>query len=192
MSSKNRFQKMIYNLKDDLSDGLQEAQEEIHEAIEDVREELEDLGLWRSRQRQTTSSGKRKNMSYPTEDDIRRNVEKRLKARRELSTHILVFCLVIPFLWVIWLLTDTSFLWPIIPMLGWGIGIIAHGFGYYYEHGEGRRRREEIIERETRRELERHGYKPKNSQSYDDAFIDDEGELYFDSDTEKRKRANDE
>jgi len=44
--------------------------------------------------------------------------------------NLTAYCIVIPFLW--WInYNTTSFLWAIFPTLGWGLGLLAHGFGAY-------------------------------------------------------------
>ena len=45
--------------------------------------------------------------------------------------HLLSYCLVIPFLIFINLMTSPVYQWFLWPMLGWGIGLLAHGFGVF-------------------------------------------------------------
>lgn len=52
---------------------------------------------------------------------------KRVKELKEFYTHLLVYIFVNIMLIIINLLTDPSYLWFIYPLLGWGIGIAAHG-----------------------------------------------------------------
>ncbi|MBE2182700.1 MAG: protein kinase [Anaerolineae bacterium] len=62
---------------------------------------------------------------------IRRAVEKPVNKRREFLQHLSVYSMIIPLLWIIFGfttgLTDSGFPWPLLAMLGWGIGLVAHG-----------------------------------------------------------------
>lgn len=94
-------------------------------------------------------------MDPEIERQIRKKVEKRMEARKEYVTHALAFVMVNGFLWMIYLMTmPGEFLWPLIPMLGWGIGFFFHTLDYYYKYGAGRERQERIIQREMQRERE--------------------------------------
>jgi hypothetical protein len=53
------------------------------------------------------------------------------RKRVEFRIHLLVYCVVIGFLWVIWYVTGASYKWPIWPMAGWGIGLLFH---YLFEY----------------------------------------------------------
>lgn len=94
--------------------------------------------------------------SLTEEERIRRRVKKRLNARKEFIVHIAMYGMVNLMLWVIWFLTmPGQFMWPLIVMAGWGIGIVAHSVEYYLQYGGGRDRLEEITERELERERQR-------------------------------------
>ncbi|MCU0432645.1 MAG: 2TM domain-containing protein [Bacteroidia bacterium] len=58
------------------------------------------------------------------------------RARRKVGfkIHFTVFLLLTPVNWIIWFLTDTTYLWPVWPTLGWGIGIMFHWLGVF--HGD--------------------------------------------------------
>jgi hypothetical protein len=45
--------------------------------------------------------------------------------------HLLVFALTIPVIWVIWFLTDRTYLWPIWQTGAWAIGLLFHYLGVY-------------------------------------------------------------
>jgi 2TM domain-containing protein len=89
-------------------------------------------------------------MTTPTEKDLRARAEVRVKAREDFRIHLLVYVLVNALLWVIWFLSgaDTRSLWPIYPLLGWGIGLGVH---WYTVYGTNDQRRESEIEAEMRR-----------------------------------------
>ena len=76
------------------------------------------------------------------EDRLRRKVEKRIEERNDFYTHLAIYVSVNLMLWVIYFLTSfPDSPWPIWPTMGWGIGIVAHGMSYYFEHGGGAARR---------------------------------------------------
>ena len=88
-------------------------------------------------------------MSLP-ESELRARAEARVKAREDFRVHLLVYALVNAFLWAIWFFTsrDGGTPWPIFPLLGWGIGVVAH---WYTVYGRSDARREAEIEAEMRR-----------------------------------------
>ena len=98
------------------------------------------------------------------EEKLRKYAEKKLQARTELRTHALAFLFFNPMLFVIWFMTGSSFLWVLIPLMGWSIGLFAHYMEYSTKYGRGREKREEFIAREMERERARMyaSEKPKN------------------------------
>jgi hypothetical protein len=60
-----------------------------------------------------------------------------LQQRQGFRRHALVFALVNGLLIVIWLTTAIAFgdgawfPWPIFPLVGWGIGLVIHGWSVY-------------------------------------------------------------
>ena len=109
-----------------------------------------------------------------TEDErIRRRVKKRLDARKEYFVHLSMYVMVNLMLWAIWFLTmPGEFMWPLIPMAGWGIGIVAHSVEYYLQYGGGRDKLDEITQREMERERQRlygdsYSGKVKNEDFFD-------------------------
>lgn len=82
------------------------------------------------------------------EQELRVRAIKRLKKRRDFHGHVLVYLLVNAFLVAIWaVVTPEIFFWPIIPMAGWGIGVVMNAWEVYFA--------EEIGEEEIHREIER-------------------------------------
>ena len=71
----------------------------------------------------------------------------RLEAKREFRTHIAVYVVVNAMLVAIWALSGQGYFWPVWPMLGWGIGLVLHGWKVFYE--------KPISEEEIRREMDR-------------------------------------
>ncbi|MEL6150696.1 MAG: protein kinase [Chloroflexota bacterium] len=55
---------------------------------------------------------------------------KQFEARTGLYTHAVVYLLINLMLWYIWA-GDFGFPWPLFPMMGWGIGLVAHTAGVF-------------------------------------------------------------
>jgi hypothetical protein len=82
------------------------------------------------------------------EMSVRDRAIKQLKKRRELAAHALVYFLVNSFLVVIWAVTSSgAFFWPVIPMAGWGIGLVMNAWDVF--------RGDDFTEDEIRREINR-------------------------------------
>lgn len=91
-------------------------------------------------------------MTYDTtpavtpEHELRERAINRLKKRRDLQGHLLVYVLVNTFLVVIWWMTSgtDSFFWPVFPIVGWGIGVVMNIYDVYFadDFGEDDIRRE--------------------------------------------------
>ena len=80
--------------------------------------------------------------------DLRERAVTRLKKRRELGAHVLVYLLVNAFLTSIWALTSPdAIFWPAFPMIGWGIGLVMHAWDVY--------RGDEFSEEQIQREMDR-------------------------------------
>lgn len=77
---------------------------------------------------------------------LRARAVARLEKKRDFRVHLRVYCLVNLLLVGIWAFTGGPF-WPIFPILGWGIGLVAHAWDVYW--------RRPIGEAEIRRETER-------------------------------------
>lgn len=85
--------------------------------------------------------------SADTEQEIRDQAIERLKKRRDFKAHLLMYVTVNAFLVVIWAVSDAGFFWPIFPILGWGIGVVANAWDVYG--------RKPISDEEIRREVDR-------------------------------------
>ena len=64
-------------------------------------------------------------------DERREWAIKRIRAKREFWVHLFVYFAVNTFLVVIWAVTSGGYFWPIWPMLGWAIGLGAHGLSVF-------------------------------------------------------------
>jgi 2TM domain len=85
----------------------------------------------------------------PTLDvELRQQAIIRLRKKRELQAHVLAYLMVNLFLNAIWLLGDFGgFYWPVIPLFGWGIGLVFHIWDVFWPALAS----EERIDREIRR-----------------------------------------
>lgn len=72
-----------------------------------------------------------------TPEERRALAIKRIKAKDEFKVHLVVYVCVNGMLTLIWALTSigkpffSGFFWPIIPMAGWGMGLLIHGYTAY-------------------------------------------------------------
>ena len=82
-----------------------------------------------------------------SDQELREQAIRRLKKKRDFKTHVLIYVAVNTFLVVIWAVTSAGFFWPIFPILGWGIGVLANAWDVYG--------RKPISEEEIRREADR-------------------------------------
>ena len=66
------------------------------------------------------------------EAELRERAIKRLKKRSDFHAHLLMYVLVNSFFVGLWAVTTGGgFFWPALPMMGWGIGLIANGWDVY-------------------------------------------------------------
>lgn len=67
------------------------------------------------------------NIKIEDKDKAYERAQKRMKELKSFYGNLISYCIVIPFLIIINLITSPDRLWFYWPMLGWGIGIAAHG-----------------------------------------------------------------
>lgn len=77
---------------------------------------------------------------------LRERAVRRLKKKRDLQAHLLVYALVNTFLVVIWAATGVHFFWPVFFIVGWGIGLVMNVWDVY--------RSEEPTEERIREEMD--------------------------------------
>jgi peptidoglycan/LPS O-acetylase OafA/YrhL len=66
------------------------------------------------------------------QEDERQKARSRIKKRRDLRTHAVVYILVNAAIVVIWAITDQSgFFWPLFPIVFWGIGLVMNAWDVY-------------------------------------------------------------
>lgn len=80
-------------------------------------------------------------------DEQRQSAIQRIRAKREFWVHFAVYVAVNAFLVLIWAMTSAEYFWPIWPILGWGIGLVAHAVSAY-------RGPSEISEAQIEREMQ--------------------------------------
>jgi hypothetical protein len=66
-----------------------------------------------------------------TEEDLRQRAIKRVKAKRDLKGHLLVYACVNVLLIGIWYITGAGFFWPLFVLFGWGIGVVMNIWDVY-------------------------------------------------------------
>lgn len=69
--------------------------------------------------------------SQPTENIAYERAVKRVKELKGFYGNLISYCIIIPFLAIINLLTSPREIWFYWPMLGWGIGVAAHGMNVF-------------------------------------------------------------
>lgn len=86
------------------------------------------------------------------EDLAYERAKKRVKELKSFYGNLTSYCIVIPFLIIINLLTNPKHIWFYFPMFGWGIGVIAHGVSVFAigKNWEDRKIRE-ILEKQNKR-----------------------------------------
>ncbi len=84
------------------------------------------------------------------ETDDREQAIRRLKAKREFKTHVVIYLVVNAALVGIWAASGAGYFWPIWPIGGWGIGLFFHWWNAYREARP-------ITEDEIRREMRNAG-----------------------------------
>ena len=64
--------------------------------------------------------------------DLREQARKRLEKKRDFKTHLFIYLLVNAALVGIWAVaTPGAIFWPIFPILGWGIGVVANAWDVF-------------------------------------------------------------
>lgn len=70
--------------------------------------------------------------AQPNDNDAAyEKAQKRVKEIKSFYSNLISYCIIIPFLAIINLTTSPKNIWFYFPMLGWGIGLIAHGMSVF-------------------------------------------------------------
>src|SRR5689334_14432715 len=81
------------------------------------------------------------------DEDLRRLALARLRDRRDLRGHVLVYLAVNGTFVLVWAVTGMPFFWPVFPIVFWGVGLTARAWDAY-----GHR---DVSEKRIRREANR-------------------------------------
>lgn len=65
------------------------------------------------------------------EDQAYERAQKRVKELKSFYGNLISYCIIIPFLVILNLITSPRNIWFYWPMLGWGIGLVAHGMSVF-------------------------------------------------------------
>jgi 2TM domain-containing protein len=99
----------------------------------------------------TTTEENRDEVLATTRDALREQALARLKKRRDLKAHALIYTLFNLSVWGIWVViaasSGSSWPWPVFLTLFWGIGLAMNAWDVYF--------RRPITEQELDREIER-------------------------------------
>lgn len=87
-------------------------------------------------------------MSDDNEARLRKIAERRADAKLGFRSHLIAYVVVNAGLAVVNLLTSPGYLWFLWAMVGWGIGLVAHGLSVYAFTGD---HREKLVEKEMAR-----------------------------------------
>ena len=80
------------------------------------------------------------------QDEARARAVASLRKKADFRNHLLTYLLVNTMLVVIWFMLGAHFFWPVIPIFGWGIGVVFHAQDVYGGN--------QISEADIRREME--------------------------------------
>ena len=83
-------------------------------------------------------------------DEQRDRAIRRIRAKQAFRVHVAVYLTVDALLVAIWAFVSVGYFWPIWPILGWGVGVVAHAVSVYVGPSE-------ITEAQIDRELSRLG-----------------------------------
>jgi hypothetical protein len=61
-------------------------------------------------------------MKSPTDTQLHELARKRVSFR----VHLIVYFVTNAAFWIIWFVTGRGYVWPVWPMVGWGIGVVFH------------------------------------------------------------------
>jgi hypothetical protein len=67
------------------------------------------------------------------EEELRKEATERVRKRRDLGTHLVVYVVVNTMLVAIWAITGAGYFWPAWVLLGWGIGVILNVWDVYFK-----------------------------------------------------------
>jgi 2TM domain len=81
------------------------------------------------------------------DEDLRKEVRKRLEKRRDFSAHLVAYVVINAMLVGIWAISGAGYFWPAWVMLGWGVGLALNAWDVFF--------RRPVTEADVDREVER-------------------------------------
>lgn len=87
-------------------------------------------------------------MDQADDESLRRTAERRADAKLAFRSHLTIYLVVNAGLAAINLLTSPNYLWFFWPMIGWGVGLVAHGMATHAWTGDVR---EQMVQKEMDR-----------------------------------------
>ena len=90
-------------------------------------------------------------METPTNSQLRNLAKKRVEFR----VHLIVYLIINSVLWIIWWITGQGYIWPVWPMVGWGIGVL---FQYLFDYRSSRLLSEEEEYKKLKQQLQQQGH----------------------------------
>ena len=51
--------------------------------------------------------------------------------KKGFSIHLLVFLLAVPAMWIVWYVTDRTYMWPLWSTPAWALGLLFHYLGVF-------------------------------------------------------------
>lgn len=87
-------------------------------------------------------------MDQIDDESLRKSAERRADAKLAFRSHLTIYLVVNAGLAAINLLSSPGNLWFLWPMIGWGIGLVAHGMATYAWTGDVR---EQMVQKEMDR-----------------------------------------
>jgi hypothetical protein len=82
-----------------------------------------------------------------TDEDVRKEAERRVHKRRDLGAHVVVYVVVNLMLIGMWAITGAGYFWPAWFLLGWGVGLVLNVWDVYF--------RRPVTEHDIEREMQR-------------------------------------
>ncbi|HEU0031967.1 MAG TPA: 2TM domain-containing protein [Kofleriaceae bacterium] len=67
----------------------------------------------------------------PTEEELEKIAKRRVQARLGFGIHASMYVMVNAGLLLIWAFTGAGYPWFVWPMLGWGVGVLAHALALW-------------------------------------------------------------
>lgn len=84
------------------------------------------------------------------EKELYKQAKENVEAKLGFYIHLFIYIIVCAFLIILNLSTSPDYYWFIWPLIGWGIGVLGHGFGVF-AFSEGSVLKKRMIEKELKK-----------------------------------------